>query len=68
MPHPSTTPKAVEMRAYRRNLAAAGQRQLLVALPRETVAYLDEIKKRQGLSNRNQVLLQLIEQRRAAAQ
>ena len=56
------------MRAYRRSLAAAGQRQLLVALPRETVAYLDEIKKRQGLSNRNQVLLQLIEQRRAAAQ
>jgi len=55
-------------RAYRRRLAAQGQHQLVVALPRETVAFLDELKQRQGLRNRGQVLEQLIENRRAAAQ
>ncbi|MGE0279029.1 MAG: ribbon-helix-helix protein, CopG family [Rhizobiaceae bacterium] len=48
-------------RAYRRRLAANGNHQLVVALPRETVALLDEIKERRGLRNRSQVLLQLIE-------
>jgi Ribbon-helix-helix protein, copG family len=51
-------------RAYRRRLAAQGQHQLVVALPRETVALIDELKERQGLRNRSQVLLQMIEQRR----
>ena len=37
-------------------------------LPRETLAYLDEIKERQGLRNRGQVLEQLIELRRSIAQ
>lgn len=55
-------------RAYRRRLAAEGQHQLVVALPRETVALLDALKKRQGLRNRSQVLMQLIERGRAAAQ
>ena len=55
-------------RAYRRRLAANGNHQLIVALPRETVALLDEIKERQGLRNRSQALLQLIEQGRGAAQ
>ena len=55
-------------RAYRRRLAAEGQHQLVVALPRETVALLDELKERQGLRNRSQALLQLIEQKGAAAQ
>ena len=55
-------------RAYRRRLAAEGQHQLVVALPRETVALLDELKERQGLRNRSQVLMQLIERGREATQ
>lgn len=55
-------------RAYRRRLAASGNHQLVVALPRETVALLDELKQRRGLRNRSQVLLQLIEEGRGAAQ
>jgi Ribbon-helix-helix protein, copG family len=55
-------------RAYRRRLAAQGQHQLIVALPRETVAFLDELKERRGLRNRSQVLLQLIEQGREVTQ
>ena len=55
-------------RAYRRRLAAEGQHQLVVALPRETVALLDDLKERQGLRNRSQVLMQLIERGREAAQ
>ena len=55
-------------RAYRRRLAAEGQHQLVVALPRETVALLDALKERQGLRNRSQVLMQLIERGREAAQ
>jgi Ribbon-helix-helix protein, copG family len=55
-------------RAYRRRLVANGNHQLVVALPRETVALLDEIKERQGLRNRSQAVLQLIERGRDAAQ
>ena len=55
-------------RAYRRRLAAQGQHQLVVALPRETVALIDELKERHGLRNRSQVLMQLIEQRRVVTQ
>jgi hypothetical protein len=55
-------------RAYRRRLAASGNHQLIVALPRETVALLDELKERQGLRNRSQAVLQLIEQGRGVAQ
>jgi hypothetical protein len=55
-------------RAYRRRLAVQGQHQLIVALPRETVAFLDELKERHGLRNRSQVLMQLIEQRREVTQ
>jgi hypothetical protein len=55
-------------RAYRRRLVANGNHQLVVALPRETVALLDEIKERQGLRNRSQAVLQLIERGREAAQ
>ena len=53
-------------RAYRRRLAENGHHQLVIALPREIVALLDEIKKRQGLRNRSQAVLQLIEQGRAS--
>jgi hypothetical protein len=55
-------------RAYRRRLAAQGKHQLVVALPRETVAFLDELKQRQGLRNRGQVLEQLIERGRTVTQ
>jgi uncharacterized membrane protein len=41
---------------------------VLLQLPRATVALLDAIKERQGLRNRSQALIQLIEQGRAAAQ
>jgi hypothetical protein len=55
-------------RAYRRRKVASGRLQFIADLPRETLAYLDEIKERQGLRNRGQVLEQLIEQGRAATQ
>jgi hypothetical protein len=55
-------------RAYRRRLVASGNHQLVIALPRETVALLDELKERRGLRNRSQAVLQLIEQGRGTAQ
>jgi hypothetical protein len=55
-------------RAYRRRLAEAGLHQLIVALPDEQVAFLDELKERRGLRNRSQVLMQLIQQRREVTQ
>lgn len=66
---PSTVDSAIDKdRAYRHRLVAQGRHQLVVALPKETVAFLDELKERQGLRNRSQALLQLIEQGRKAAQ
>ena len=55
-------------RAYRRRIAAKGRLQFIADLPRETVAYLDELKQRHGLRNRGQVLEHLIEIGRSAAQ
>jgi len=55
-------------RAYRRRKLANGRLQFIADLPRETLAYLDELKERQGLRNRGQVLEQLIEIGRQAAQ
>jgi hypothetical protein len=63
-----TMPTNDKDRAYRRRLAAKGRRQLIVALPQETIALIDQLKQRQGLRSRSQVLLQLIEQGRATAQ
>lgn len=65
-----TTENAVidKDRAYRRRLTAQGQHQLVVALPRETVALIDELKERHGLRNRGQVLEQLFVQRREVTQ
>ena len=59
---------SIRQRAYRRRLAAAGEQEVLFRLSNETVAFIDEIKERQGLRNRGQVLEQLIENRRTAAQ
>jgi hypothetical protein len=55
-------------RAYRRRIAAKGRLQFIADLPREDVAFLDELKERQGLRNRGQVLEQLIEIGRAVTQ
>jgi len=55
-------------RAYRRRLAAKGRLQFIADLPREMVAFLDELKERQGLNNRGQVLEQLIERGREVTQ
>ena len=66
MPKPNRSTQ--HTRAYRQRLRAAGSEEVLLQLPRETVAMLDAIKERQGLRSRSQALLQLIEQRRAAAQ
>ena len=65
-----TTENAVtdRYRAYRRRKLANGRLQFIADLPRETVAFLDELKERQGLRNRGQVLEQLIEKGRTAAQ
>jgi hypothetical protein len=63
-----STRSAVNNRAYRQRLRAAGGEEVLLQLPRETVAMLDAIKDRHGLRNRSQALLQLIEQKGAAAQ
>jgi hypothetical protein len=65
---PKTNRSTPHTRAFRQRLRAAGDEEVLFQLPRETVAFLDAIKKRQGLRNRSQALLQLIEQGRATAQ
>jgi hypothetical protein len=66
----TTTENAVsdKQRAYRRRIVAKGRLQFIADLPRETVAYLDELKERHGLRNRGQVLEQLIERGRTPAQ
>ena len=53
---------------YRQRLRDAGAQEVLFQLPDETVALIDEIKKRQGLRSRSQALLQLIERGRELAQ
>lgn len=53
---------------YRRRLRDAGAQEVLFQLPDETVALIDEIKKRQGLRSRSQALLQLIERGREPTQ
>jgi len=64
---PKTNRSTPHTRAFRQRLRAAGE-EVLFQLPSETVAFLDAIKQRQGLRNRSQALMQLIEQGRAAAQ
>ena len=65
---PKSARSANNNRAYRQRLRAAGSEGVLLHLPRTTVAMLDAIKERQGLRNRSQALLQLIEQKGASAQ
>ncbi len=65
---PNPTASAAKNLRYRQRLRAAGSEEVLLQLPRATVVMLDAIKERQGLRSRSQALLQLIEQRGAAAQ
>ena len=53
---------------YRRRLREAGAQEVLFQLPDETVALIDEVKKRQGLRSRSLALLQLIERGMQATQ
>ena len=53
---------------YRQRLRDAGAQEVLFQLPDETIALIDEIKKRQGLRSRSQALLQLIERGREPTQ
>ena len=62
---PSSTERT---QAYRQRLRAAGDEEVLLKLPRQTVALLDELKECHGLRNRSQALLQLIEEKGATAQ
>jgi hypothetical protein len=55
-------------RAYRRRLAEKGLRQVIMALPEETVAMIDELKQRHRLRSRSEVLQKLVERGRATAQ
>jgi hypothetical protein len=55
-------------RAYRQRKVANGRFQFIADLPRETVAFIDELKERQGLRNRGQALEQLIEIGRSVIQ
>ncbi len=69
MPTPTTeNDPSNRFQAYRRRLIAKGRLQFIVDLAREDLAFLDELKERQGLRNRGQVLEQLIELRRAVTQ
>jgi len=65
-----TTEKAASdvYRAYRQRKIAKGRLQFIADLPREMLAHIDELKQRQGLRSRSQVLEQLIEKGRIAAQ
>ena len=64
----ATTRSTPRVRARRQRLVEAGWREVLFALPDETVAFIDELKKRRGLRNRDQALMELIEQGRKATQ
>ena len=66
MSEPATSASKVAL--YRHRLRASGGDEVLFQLPRETIALIDDIKKRQGLRSRSQALLQLIEQGRQATQ
>ena len=66
MPKPYSSTE--HTRTYRQRLRAGGSEEVLLQLPRATVAMLDAIKERHGLRNRSQAFLQLIGQKGATAQ
>ena len=66
--HKTDSDVSSKYRAYRRRKRANGRRQFIADLPCEDLDFLDHLKERHGLSNRGQVLEQLIEIGRSAAQ
>jgi metal-responsive CopG/Arc/MetJ family transcriptional regulator len=53
---------------FRQRFRAAGETEVLIKLPVDMVAFLDDLKARHGLRSRSEVLIQFIDQRRATAQ
>ena len=68
MPRTAQMSPAEKARLYRQRRRDAGVEEVLFQLPGHAVALIDELKHRQGLRNRSQVLLQLIEEKGATAQ
>jgi hypothetical protein len=58
----------VRTQQHRQRIRAAGMEEVLVKMPTETREFIDRLKESQGLPNRSQALLQLIELGRQAAQ
>ena len=56
-----TAPAETKSARYRQRIRASGGREVLVQLPAEMLALIDDIKKRQRLPSRSQALLQRIE-------
>ena len=68
MPRTAPLSSAEKARLYRQRRRDAGVEEVLFQLPGHAVALIDALKERQGLRNRSQALLQLIEQKGAGAQ
>jgi hypothetical protein len=68
MPRAAPLSSAEKARRYRQRRRDAGLEEVLFQLPGSAVAMIDAIKERQGLRNRSQALLRLIEQKGVAAQ
>jgi hypothetical protein len=68
MPQAAALTTGDRNKLYRNRLRAAGAEEVLVHLPRETLALIDGLKRSQGLRSRSQALLQLIERGREATQ
>jgi hypothetical protein len=68
MPRPAPLSSAEKARLYRQRRREKGVEEVLFQLPGHAVAAIDAFKERQGLRNRSQALLQLIEKGRAVAQ
>lgn len=59
---------AEKARVHRQRRREKGVEDVLFQLPGHAVAVIDALKERQGLRNRSQALLQLIEEKGASAQ
>lgn len=68
MPPNAPMSPAEKARLYRQRRREAGVEDVLFQLPGHAVAVLDALRERQGLRNRSQALLQLIEEKGAATQ
>jgi len=68
MPRTRRLSTAEKARIYRQRRRDAGVEEVLLQLPSYAVEVLDALKERQGLRNRSQAFLQLIEEKGASAQ